>query len=106
MNISIYIINIQGDEPVIDPNSIDEIIQEYKEYGEEYIAYNLYKVENNLNEVNSDTIIKTIVNEKDELMYMSRLPIPFNKSKKPVEFKKQYVSMVLQKKHYNFFNQK
>ena len=82
-------VNIQGDEPVIDPISIDEVVEEFKEYGEEYIAYNLYKFIESDNEVDSDTIIKTIVNEKDELMYMSRLAVPFNKSNNEVTFKKQ-----------------
>lgn len=82
-------VNIQGDEPVIDPKSIDEIVSEYKIYKDEYIAYNLYKIIDDVSEVHSNTIIKTIVNEKDELMYMSRLGIPFNKSDKHVQYKKQ-----------------
>jgi len=82
-------VNIQGDEPVIDPYSIDEIVAEYLEHKDTYIAYNLYKKIQNKEEINSDTIIKTIVNEKDELMYMSRLGIPFNKSSKEPVFKKQ-----------------
>lgn len=82
-------VNIQGDEPIIDPASIDEIVDQYKEYGESYIAYNLYKVIQEIEEITSDTIIKTIVNEKDELMYMSRLGIPFNKSGDEPTFKKQ-----------------
>ena len=82
-------VNIQGDEPVIDPVSIDEIAAEFKKYGEEYIAYNLYKTIDSDDEINSDTIIKTIVNEKEELMYMSRLAVPFNKSKNTPTFKKQ-----------------
>jgi len=39
--------------------------------------------------VNTDTIIKVITNEKDELMYMSRLGIPFNKSSLEAKHKKQ-----------------
>ncbi len=82
-------VNIQGDEPVIDPTSIDEIIEDFKKHGDKYIAYNLYKIIDARSEIDSDTIIKTIVNEVDELMYMSRLGIPFNKSiNKPI-FKKQ-----------------
>lgn len=73
-------INIQGDEPVIDPCVISQLIEEYKKNGNQYIAYNLYKIINDESEINSDTIIKVIVNEKDELMYMSRLPVPFSKS--------------------------
>ncbi len=82
-------VNVQGDEPVIDPKSIDEVVKDFKEYGERYIAYNLYKVIDEKDEITSDTIIKTIVNEKDELMYMSRLGVPFNKSKNQPTFKKQ-----------------
>ena len=82
-------VNIQGDEPVIDPVSIDEIVNEFKIYGDEYIAYNLYKNIDISDEVIANTIIKTIVNEKDELMYMSRLGIPFNKSVQEPTFKKQ-----------------
>lgn len=82
-------INIQGDEPVIDPKSIDEVASEYKIYGDKYIAYNLYKYIDEEDEVNSDTIIKVISNEKDELMYMSRLRVPFNKSNLFSEYKKQ-----------------
>ncbi len=82
-------VNIQGDEPVIDPKGIDEIVCEFKKYGDKYIAYNLYKVMDCRMEVNSDTIVKTIVNELDELMYMSRLSIPFNKSQNEPIFKKQ-----------------
>lgn len=82
-------VNIQGDEPVIDPSSIDEVVEEFKKYGDKYIAYNLYKNINDEEEVNSDTIIKVIVNEKNELMYMSRLGTPFNKSDNIPTYKKQ-----------------
>lgn len=82
-------VNIQGDEPVIDPSSIDEVVEEFQKYGDKYIAYNLYKIIEDESEINSNTIIKTIVNEKDELMYMSRLGTPFNKSDKNALYKKQ-----------------
>ncbi len=72
--------NIQGDEPVIDSTVIDQIINEFKQYGDKYIAYNLYKFIDEKDEVRSDTIIKVIVNENDELMYMSRLPVPYSNS--------------------------
>ncbi|MCL5975267.1 MAG: 3-deoxy-manno-octulosonate cytidylyltransferase [Gammaproteobacteria bacterium] len=75
-----FYINIQGDEPVIDPETISQLISEYEKYGEEYIAYNLYKVIFDQEEINSKTIVKVVVNQLDELMYMSRLAIPFSKS--------------------------
>ena len=84
-----FYINIQGDEPVIDPIVITQLIEEYMKYGEQYIAYNLYKIITNSDEVNSQTIIKVIVNEKDELLYMSRLPIPYSNSNLVSEFRQQ-----------------
>ena len=97
-------VNIQGDEPVIDPISIDEIVSEFKIYGDEYVAYNLYKNIDIENEVISNTIIKTIVNEKNELMYMSRLGIPFNKSEQEPTFKKQVCVYGFTKKALELFS--
>ena len=82
-------INIQGDEPVIDPEVISRLVSEYEEFGDRYAAYNLYKIIDDEDEINSDTIIKVIVNADDELMYMSRLPIPFSKSTQSPSFKQQ-----------------
>jgi len=97
-------VNIQGDEPVIDPNSIDEIVSEYLKYKDKYVAYNLYKQINIKDEISSSTIIKTIVNEKDELMYMSRLGVPFNKSSSEPIFKKQVCVYGFTKKALKLFS--
>ena len=99
-------VNIQGDEPVIDPQSINEVVEEFKKYEDKYVAYNLYKNIFNNDEVNSDTIIKTIVNEEDELMYMSRLGVPFNKSESEPVFKKQVCVYGFTKKALNLFSQR
>lgn len=103
MDYDLYV-NIQGDEPVIDPKSIEEVVNEYLKYKEEFIAYNLYKNIEDFNEVNSDTIIKVITNEKDELMYMSRLGVPFNKSKEKVKHKKQVCVYGFTKKALDLFS--
>lgn len=72
-------VNIQGDEPVIDPRTIDQVVEAYRTHRDEYIAYNLYKKVEPDEEPESPTVIKVIVNEKNELMYMSRHPVPFEK---------------------------
>ncbi|BFM20129.1 3-deoxy-manno-octulosonate cytidylyltransferase [Gilvimarinus japonicus] len=82
-------INIQGDEPVIDPKSIDQILTLFSVHGDNYAAYNLYKYITDETEINSDTIIKVITNELDEVMYMSRLPVPFSKAGMVPNFKQQ-----------------
>jgi 3-deoxy-D-manno-octulosonate cytidylyltransferase len=105
-NYNLYL-NIQGDEPVIDPENIDLIINEFTKYGDEYIAYNLYKeIDNIIDEVSSPTIIKTIVNENDELIYMSRLPIPFNKSDNKQSFNKQVCVYGFTKKALRIFSER
>ncbi len=88
MDYDLYI-NIQGDEPVIDPDSINEVVEEFREHGKKYVAYNLYKVIDDDSEITSPTIIKTIVNVKDELMYMSRAAVPFSKTEEEPTVKKQ-----------------
>jgi 3-deoxy-D-manno-octulosonate cytidylyltransferase len=97
-------VNIQGDEPVIDPSSIDEVVNEYLKYTDKYVAYNLYKQIDVNDEINSNTIIKTIVNEKEELLYMSRLGVPFNKSPKQPIFKKQVCVYGFTKKALELFS--
>lgn len=84
-----FYINVQGDEPVIDHKVIDQLIGEYMKHKDVYVAYNLYKFISDEKEINSDTIVKVIVNEKDELMYMSRLPVPYSKSGLAPRFKHQ-----------------
>ncbi len=100
-----FYINIQGDEPVIDPDVITQLINEYNKYGEKYIAYNLYKVITDKNEISSDTIIKVIVNDKNELMYMSRLPIPFSNSQLQSVHKQQIPVYGFTKKALKLFSE-
>jgi 3-deoxy-D-manno-octulosonate cytidylyltransferase len=82
-------INIQGDEPIIDYHSINQIVDDYQKNSQSYAVYNLYKKITSKDEVNSNTIIKVVVNQNDELMYMSRNPIPFNKSTNEAIYNKQ-----------------
>lgn len=82
-------VNIQGDEPVIDPISISQVVDLYHANGNGYIAYNLYKVISDPVMISSNSVVKVVVNEADETMYMSRLPVPYSKSGKAPRFKQQ-----------------
>lgn len=84
-----FYINIQGDEPIVDPLAITQLLEEYHKYNEKYSVYNLYKVIVDPKEIESDTIIKVIVNELDEMLYMSRLPVPFSNSSMEAVHKQQ-----------------
>lgn len=82
-------VNIQGDEPIIDPKAITQVINLYKKYNNQYIAYNLYRNLTDEKQLVRDTIIKVIVNQNDELMYMSRFPVPYSNSGNKAEHKQQ-----------------
>ncbi len=82
-------VNIQGDEPVIDPQTIDAIVESYREHGDDYIAYNLYKKVDASDEPASANSIKVIINQQEELMYMSRLPVPYAKGTDQPIYNKQ-----------------
>ena len=82
-------INIQGDEPIIDPEAISQLVIEYEKYRNQYSVYNLYKVIRDQGKISSNAIIKVIVNEQNDLMYMSRLPIPYSKNDIHPDYKQQ-----------------
>ena len=82
-------INVQGDEPLLDPNDILSIIDAKKKYPNEII--NGYcKISDN-EDPESVNIPKVVFNENNEVMYMSRQLIPGSKSKqlKPPTYFKQ-----------------
>lgn len=72
------IINVQGDEPLINPKDILKVInKKIKNMNNVICAYcDLKKDESE----NRRTIPKVVFNEKNELLYISRSPIPFSKN--------------------------
>jgi len=97
-------VNIQGDEPVIDPKAIQEVVEDFKKNRNKYDVYGMYKKIENQEEIESDSIIKTVVNENGELVYMSRCPIPFNKSSENPYFYKQVCVYGFSAKALNYFS--
>lgn len=81
------IINLQGDEPFINFKDIKKFINFSKKYKTKVInAYTEIKKKNNFKNIN---IPKVILKKNNELLYMSRSPIPGSKSKKFTSAKKQ-----------------
>jgi len=73
------IINVQGDEPTINPNDIKKIINSKKKYPNHVICgYDkIHKLEN----PESYNLPKVVVNSSNELIYISRALIPGKKNK-------------------------
>jgi len=83
------IINVQGDEPIVDPHDILKVIELKKNNREKII--NCFCHLNDEEDVHSKNIPKIVTNETNNLLYISRNPIPGVKSKEfaPKKWKKQ-----------------
>ena len=73
-----YVINIQGDEPFIDPQQIDELAAGIRD-GAVELATQMILVKNH-DELFDKGEVKIVLNDKNEALYFSRMVIPFLKS--------------------------
>ncbi len=76
-NIYQYVINIQGDEPFINPAQIDELAAILKD-GSVELATQMIAV-GNYEELFDKGEVKIVLNDKMEALYFSRMVIPFVK---------------------------
>lgn len=81
---SSVIINIQGDEPFIDPTLINLLALSFKNPTVE-IATLVNKV-NTFEELFSPNVVKVILDTGDFALYFSRAPIPFLRSHQPEQW--------------------
>ena len=73
MPAKIYL-NIQGDEPMVNPDDILKVYETKKAFPKHII--NCYCAVSPAEDPTSVNIPKVIINEQEELIYMSRLPVP------------------------------
>jgi 3-deoxy-manno-octulosonate cytidylyltransferase (CMP-KDO synthetase) len=84
-----FVVDIQGDEPLIDPKHIDKVISFHiKNKLTDIIVPNLI-VKNKINK----NIIKIVFDSNNEVLYMSRSQIPFAQNKKQ-KFVNKHLSIV------------
>lgn len=70
-----YVINIQGDEPFIDPQQIDELAEVLQDESVE-LATQMTRVSSH-QELFDRGEVKIVLNHLSEALYFSRMPIPF-----------------------------
>ena len=79
-----FVVDIQGDEPLISPYHIDEIVKFHSKNKDIDIVLPTLKIKF----PDNPNIIKVVVNKKNEVIYLSRSKIPFEaKSKSKYFFK-------------------
>ena len=92
-----FYINVQGDEPLIDPDDILKIINAYKENPEDTFCA-MTKIDSAEDYTNKN-IPKVVVSNDNCLLYISRSGIPSNKEGTVVPTMKQVCIYAFPKKH-------
>tara|TARA_E500000178_G_scaffold347207_1_gene400096 strand:+ start:647 stop:1396 length:750 start_codon:yes stop_codon:yes gene_type:complete len=82
------VINVQGDEPLIKPTDIKKIILAKSKFPY-HVVCGFTNISNEEDEANIN-LPKVVLNQKSELVYMSRSPVPGKKNnKKKINYYKQ-----------------
>ena len=88
------IVDIQGDEPTINPSDIDRVIRFHiKNYNFDIVIPHIDKKNKN-----NPNYVKIISNSKGKIFYLTRSDVPFSFSKKDIIFKKHLSVITFKKK--------
>ena len=82
-----FYVNIQGDEPLIEPSTIKMIVDYKKEYPKVEIINSMTALQPD-EDVTTNTIVKVASADNDDLLYLSRAPIPYPKKGEEVKYYK------------------
>jgi 3-deoxy-manno-octulosonate cytidylyltransferase (CMP-KDO synthetase) len=74
-----WFVNVQGDEPFVDPQAVRQIIGRIKGDGS-VAAYNAISSIQDEDDFRSLTVPKVVVDRNGRILYLSRSPIPLTKS--------------------------
>tara|TARA_B100000963_G_scaffold139874_1_gene121799 strand:- start:1095 stop:1823 length:729 start_codon:yes stop_codon:yes gene_type:complete len=77
------VIDVQGDEPLVDPNDIDKVINFHKKNMKFDIILPIKKTKNE-----DDKSLIKVVYSKNKIIYFSRAKIPFNYKNKKINYYK------------------
>jgi len=74
-----WYVNVQGDEPFVDPAAIQKVIEAARTAEEDVAAVNTMSAITEESEFRSATVPKTVTDLRGRLLYMSRAAIPTDK---------------------------
>ena len=81
------VVNVQGDEPLIPPELINEVAHTLSTHPQAAIATAALPIID-AEEINNPNVVKVVCNQAEEALYFSRAPIPF--ARNPKEFVAPY----------------
>lgn len=70
------VVNVQGDEPCLDPHVIDQLVERLEETEEALITTPITKILDP-SEIFSPTTVKCVFDQRGRALYFSRAPLPF-----------------------------
>lgn len=83
-----YVINIQGDEPFIEPQQLKELSSIFQDPNRE-IATLVKRIESN-EELFNPAVVKVVLSQEGEALYFSRAALPFQRDTKREEWLKEH----------------
>ena len=84
-----WIVNVQGDEPFIDPLLIERLIEQTKAIRNKILTA-VYKLKD-CAEIGNHNVVKVVLDNQNNAIYFSRSPIPFIRGEKVEDWSKKYV---------------
>ena len=76
------VVNVQGDEPLVDPNDIDDVIKFHKKNNNFDIVLPIKTTQN----AEDKSLIKVVCSKQNKILYFSRAQIPFNFKQKNIKY--------------------
>lgn len=93
------VVNIQGDEPFIDPTNIDKAIRPLLNDKAVNVSTLIYRIKNK-KEISDPNIVKVIFDKDFNAIYFSRNPIPFDRDKKNKVNYYKHIGLYVYRKSY------
>ncbi|MCD7816536.1 MAG: 3-deoxy-manno-octulosonate cytidylyltransferase [Bacteroides sp.] len=96
-----FYVNIQGDEPLIEPETIQSIIDFKNRYPETQVINTCTPLNEDIEDYSN---VKVVYTDSNDLLYLSRLPVPFPKKGQAVQYYKHLGLYGLSKEALLFFS--
>jgi len=73
------IVNVQGDEPLILPEAVQDVVRPLTERDDVLCSSLIYPI-TNPDELNDVNVVKAVLDQNNRVMFFSRSPIPYSKT--------------------------
>ena len=93
------IINVQGDEPLVNPQAIEKLAKTISCDSDVVMASLMTKI-SDIDELMSPDVVKVVVDKDNFALYFSRSTIPFSRDKEETDIFYKHLGMYAYRKHF------